>query len=164
MMLRRLRRTAAPIALATYASFFLAMTPWRLVQAKEPDDDPNRDSEPSSAPPAKSSDRQAPAPRAIQVEEALRNAEERIEVGGATATISTGAADSASGLNNAKEAITSGSKAMTLAPTAGASGTSSAASPAIVGLPTGADKTGVSSQAISVPSGAGKIQGMGESF
>jgi RHS repeat-associated protein len=31
-------------------------------------------------------------------------------------------------------------------------------------LPTGADKTGVSSQAISVPSGAGKIQGMGESF
>ncbi len=31
-------------------------------------------------------------------------------------------------------------------------------------LPTGADKTGVSSQAISVPQGAGKIQGMGESF
>lgn len=32
------------------------------------------------------------------------------------------------------------------------------------GLPTGADKTGVSSQAISVPQGTGKIQGMGESF
>jgi hypothetical protein len=31
-------------------------------------------------------------------------------------------------------------------------------------LPTGGDKTGVSSQAISVPQGAGKIQGMGESF
>lgn len=31
-------------------------------------------------------------------------------------------------------------------------------------LVTGADKTGVSSQAISVPQGAGKIQGMGESF
>ncbi len=31
-------------------------------------------------------------------------------------------------------------------------------------LPTGGDKTGVSSQAITVPQGAGKIQGMGESF
>jgi RHS repeat-associated protein len=33
-----------------------------------------------------------------------------------------------------------------------------------LGLPSGADKTGVSSQAISVPQGSGKIQGMGESF
>lgn len=32
------------------------------------------------------------------------------------------------------------------------------------GLPSGADKTGVSNQAISVPQGTGKIQGMGESF
>src|SRR5262245_35215656 len=31
-------------------------------------------------------------------------------------------------------------------------------------LPNGANKTGVSSQAISVPQGPGKIQGMGESF
>jgi len=31
-------------------------------------------------------------------------------------------------------------------------------------LPSGADKSGVSSQAISVPQGSGKIQGMGESF
>jgi RHS repeat-associated protein len=31
-------------------------------------------------------------------------------------------------------------------------------------LPGGADKTGVSSQAISIPQGAGKIEGMGESF
>jgi len=31
-------------------------------------------------------------------------------------------------------------------------------------LPTGVDKSGVSSQAISVPQGAGKMQGMGESF
>lgn len=31
-------------------------------------------------------------------------------------------------------------------------------------LPTGADKSGVTSQAISVPQGTGKIQGMGESF
>ncbi|MCC6216035.1 MAG: hypothetical protein IT376_14310, partial [Polyangiaceae bacterium] len=36
--------------------------------------------------------------------------------------------------------------------------------PATIALPTGADKTGVSSQAISVPQGAGKIDGMGESF
>ena len=35
---------------------------------------------------------------------------------------------------------------------------------ASIGLPTGANKTGVSSQAISVPQGSGKIQGMGESF
>ena len=35
---------------------------------------------------------------------------------------------------------------------------------ATVALPSGADKTGVSSQAISIPQGAGKIQGMGESF
>ncbi|MBI2389823.1 MAG: hypothetical protein HYV09_09545 [Deltaproteobacteria bacterium] len=32
------------------------------------------------------------------------------------------------------------------------------------GLPTGADKSGVTSQAITVPQGTGKIQGMGESF
>jgi RHS repeat-associated protein len=34
----------------------------------------------------------------------------------------------------------------------------------IMSLPTGGDKTGVSSQTISVPQGAGKVQGMGESF
>jgi RHS repeat-associated protein len=39
-----------------------------------------------------------------------------------------------------------------------------ASSPTLSALPSGADKTGVSSQAISLPSGAGKIQGMGESF
>ena len=42
---------------------------------------------------------------------------------------------------------------------------SSPAKPAIpLNLPSGAAKTGVSSQAISVPQGAGKIEGMGESF
>jgi RHS repeat-associated protein len=40
----------------------------------------------------------------------------------------------------------------------------SASPPTLASLPGGADKTGVSSQAISVPQGAGKIQGMGESF
>jgi RHS repeat-associated protein len=34
----------------------------------------------------------------------------------------------------------------------------------VMSLPTGADKSGVTSQAISLPQGAGKIQGMGESF
>ncbi len=34
----------------------------------------------------------------------------------------------------------------------------------VMSLPTGADKSGVTSQAINLPQGAGKIQGMGESF
>jgi RHS repeat-associated protein len=54
----------------------------------------------------------------------------------------------------------------------GASGNAGAAAVTTPGAPTpnpdslavGGDKTGVSSQAISVPQGAGKIQGMGESF
>jgi RHS repeat-associated protein len=41
-------------------------------------------------------------------------------------------------------------------------GASALATP--LSLPTGGDKTGVSSQMISVPQGSGKIQGMGESF
>ena len=47
----------------------------------------------------------------------------------------------------------------------GSAGAGAAADPATtLSLPTGADKSGVTSQAISVPQGAGKVQGMGESF
>ncbi len=64
-----------------------------------------------------------------------------------------------------KDAVTSSKQALSasgaLPSVEGAGATDS---PLIASLPTGADKTGVSSQAISVPSGAGKIQGMGESF
>ena len=38
------------------------------------------------------------------------------------------------------------------------------AAPTPASLPTGGDKTGVSSQAIALPQGTGKVQGMGESF
>src|SRR6266540_2838954 len=158
MMLRRLRRTAAPVALVTFASFFLAMAQAPFARAREPDDDPDRGGPAPSSP--EGSDEPQTSPSAME-REALRNAAEPIEPSRANASAAVDEASAA----NAKEKLTSSATATSLTPSgASLASASAAASPALTSLPTGADKTGVSSQAISVPSSAGKIQGMGESF
>jgi RHS repeat-associated protein len=144
-----LRRRASPIALLSYASFFLAMTPVRPAHAKDgTDDDPTP---PVSTPPT-----EAPKPKSEpppKIEASLNHArqDEPRSLDGRQ-VVNPEAAQGRAEIKG-KDSLAA-NKTMA----------SSAPAVAPMALPTGADKTGVSSQAISVPSGAGKIQGMGESF
>src|SRR5262245_19128933 len=131
------------VAVLTLASFLASMSPARFARA---------DVSPAETPPeASGSGTAAPPPRTT----------------GATTREST-----ASGAVQAElvgEAPKGPSNARTDTKTADVSGAPAAleapAAPAQVqSLTVGGDKTGVSSQAISLPQGSGTIQGMGESF
>src|SRR6266508_448711 len=104
MMLRRLRRTAAPVALVTFASFFLAMAQAPFARAREPDDDPDRGSPAPSSP--EGSDERQTSPSVME-REALRNAAEPIEPSRANASAAVDEASAA----NAKEKLTSSATA-----------------------------------------------------
>jgi Salmonella virulence plasmid 65kDa B protein len=148
-MLRHLRRKAAPVALVSFASFFLAMTPVRPAQAKDGEGD---DPSPSSSTPAAADTAHpkadAPAKTEATVDHARQDESRSMD---GREIVQAGAEQEAAHVV-AKDGLADKDMA------------ASQSSVAPQALPTGADKTGVSSQAISVPSGAGKIQGMGESF
>jgi RHS repeat-associated protein len=150
-MLVGLRRKAAPIALVTYASFFLAMTPVRVHARDGEGDDPSSPGSPTpSGTPSSNTPAKVEASAAHVRTDQPRSVDEGPNV--ADSTGSQGAARIV-----AKDSIAENKNLASSEP-AIASGVMPQS------LPTGDDKTGVSSQAISVPSGAGKLEGMGESF
>jgi RHS repeat-associated protein len=149
----RLRRVRAPVSFLTLASFFLAMaTPWRARAADVPAEI-HRDVEGSVAPQATST---SAAPSAV-------GGEGPTAAPTPTVTASTAQPQVAAPDKTKLEAAPQGPPSKDkIAENAAHAIADSASDP--LTLPTGGDKTGVSSQAISVPQGAGKIQGMGESF
>ncbi len=137
--LARVRRRSAPIAFAMAAQFLWSIALW-TPRAHAADDVPLEIDRPAET--------YLPTPTDVAQPAAAPP----------SAPATAEAAPVAGGLEVDKNAITpNGTKAIDRKPSG-----SDLTDPK--GLPTGADKSGVTSQAISIPKGAGKIEGMGESF
>ena len=154
--LQRVRRWGATHRLLTNVSLFLAMTPVRVARAEEPKPEP-----PATA-------RVEYAPQGGATMEVATDGKVHVVASAATED------ESAHEVRNAEQDREHIRKVV--ASYKGGSSTSPADDtppPAVasdpppihaLALPTGGDKTGVSSQSISLPSGSGTVQGMGESF
>ncbi len=137
-----MRRTRAPVALATAVSFFLGMAPHRAARA---DEAPTREEVPTAPAPTST-----PASHPDVVSAAAQSSAASAVVERAPAPPS--------------RVDTTRVDQVAPADVERPSGRGAPPPPVVDSLAVGGDKTGVSSQAISVPQGAGKIQGMGESF
>ena len=162
--LTRLHRSGAPVALFTFFCFALTFSPARIARAApSAPEDPHAleasgsavaDAPIAATPPPAQTAAPDPKSQAASVEPAVPD------------TVTPPDQSSADPGDAPKQKIdpkqaTAGAK---VTPTASSATAVDPATSEPLSLPTGADKSGVTSKTISVPKGAGTIKGMGESF
>ncbi len=163
MSLTRFRRRAgAPTAIVTFACFAMTLSPARIARAAGggQTETPAPPSAAANAPVETGTDPGASG--AVQHPDATETAATPQLDTRDTATAQTNSPPDPDGTEQAGPPQQMDPSKSTAATTGSAAQTGPAVSPEA--LPTGADKSGVTSKAISVPKGSGSIKGMGESF
>jgi RHS repeat-associated protein len=156
MSLVRLRRRSAPLSLATLAIFLFSLSPARFARAER-----EVVASPAQAPPLATADEIAQAATPVASSQPPPTSH------GARPAATSAPAESGvrRAASKSGEAQIAAQEQSPLAAGAATAIASSLASPfRTEAAPIGGSKTGVSSQAISLPQGTGKVQGMGESF
>ena len=167
MILARVRRRSRLVAIGVIATMFPAMGPLQLAHAQQEQSEPGSVS--SSGPDPASELVGAGSLGQGEVTPLANDSRDNQSLPQAGATLGAQSASSSSDVDVAAQS--SDDKAAAAVPGANSSGNAatlgtdpSAAASTPIALPTGSDKSGVTSQAISIPQASGTIQGMGESF